>query len=101
MVAIAPLEYENLFAAIPIFVAVQGNKVLIAYVVDDAPDLKSRLGKDIGGAALAQPRVTRDGEAIVGQTGYAEELRGRAATLHLLPIHVRTVGEVIQARISF
>jgi len=45
--------------------------------------------------------VTRDGEAIVRQTGYAEELRGRAATLHLFPIHVRTVGEVIQARISF
>ena len=95
------MEYENLFTAIPIFIAVQGNKVLIAYVVDDAPDLTSRLGKDIGGAALAQLLVTRDGEAIVRQTGHAEELRGRAATLHLFPIHVRAVGEVIQARISF
>jgi len=58
---------------------------------------RSRLGEDIGGATLPQLGMTRDSEMIVRQSGDTEKLRRWAAALHLLPIHIGTVGEVIHA----
>jgi hypothetical protein len=52
VVAVAASEYANVFSMISVFIAVQSNKVLSAYVIDDAPYLQSCLGKDIGSATL-------------------------------------------------
>ena len=97
MIAVAASEYMNFLATIPVFIAVKDNKIRIAHIVHNAPDLPSCVGEDIGGATLAQLGMTRDSEMIVGQAGDAEKLGGGAAALHLLPIHIRTVGEVIHA----
>ena len=75
VLAVAALEHESFFATVSIFETVKRNEVPIAYLVHDAPDLASRLRKDIRGAALAQLRVARDGEAIIRQAGHAKKPR--------------------------
>ena len=93
---------ENVLSPIPVFEAVQQYQILIAHIVYDAPNLAALFWDNIGCAAPAELRMTGDGETEVRQAANADELRRRAAPMHLLPTHIRSIGKVVQlSRSSF
>ena len=64
-VAVSVRRHHDVLATVAVFERVKLSEIFNADIIDYPPDLAAGLRDDIGGAAIAEPRVTCNGKAKI------------------------------------